>query len=381
MGKTSPTGSIVLTTIYESSILAEYHSSLEKYGHLESVGAIVIPDKKTPRAVFEQCAELRRRGWNVQCPSLEEQEEYLGRLGGFKHLVPYNSDNRRNIGFLMALEQQADYLISIDDDNFPLPDSDFVREHAVVCADEAEFTVVESDSGWFNICEMLCLEPDVRVYPRGFPYNQRHKQDRPERNRQRAVVRMNAGLWLSEPDLDAMTWLIAPVRATDAQPESVVLGRSVWSPINTQNTSLHRDVIPSYYFVRMNYPMAGMPIDRYGDIFSGYFSQACVRHIGHSIRVGSPVANHLRNSHNYMADVTKELACIWTLEDVTGWLQNLKLDGARYSETYLSLSEAIDDAVEKFTGFIWTDTTRGYFHQTAYCMRKWVEACRVLGAR
>jgi hypothetical protein len=31
--------------------------------------------------------------------------------------------------------------------------------------------------------------------------------------------------------------------------------------------------------------------------------------------------------------------------------------------------------VEKFRGSIWTAPARGYFHQTAYCMRTWLEAC------
>jgi len=237
---------------------------------------------------------------------------------------------------------------------------------------------VEVEGGWFNICEMLTLDPPVRVYPRGFPYHQRHKHQEIVTRKDRGTVRLNAGLWLSEPDLDGMSWLIAPVKATAMSQPSIVLGQNVWSPINTQNTGLHRDAIPSYYFVRMGYEMAGMTIDRYGDIFSGYFSQACVRHLGHRVRVGTPLADHRRNSHNYLADATKELACIWTLEEITAWLREVKLEGSTYSEAYEALSELIDEAVERFTGFIWTETTKGYFHQMTYCMRQWIQACRVL---
>ena len=187
---------------------------------------------------------------------------------------------------------------------------------------------------------------------------------------------MNAGLWLAEPDLDAMTWLIAPVCASGMRGDSLLLSNKAWSPINTQNTAIHRDVIVSYYFVRMGYPLGGMAIDRFGDIVSGYFSQACVRHLGNLIRVGSPVAEHRRNSHNYLRDATNELACILTLEDITQWLSSFKLQGASYSETYASLAEGLEDAVETFSGPIWNDSTRGYFHQMAYCMRRWIAACK-----
>jgi reversibly glycosylated polypeptide len=375
-----PTAVIVLTTVHDSDILNRYFENLKQFGHVERVGVVVIPDRKTPRSMVDRCEELLKQGWRVSCPSLEKQEDYLRSLGAFGPLVPYDSDNRRNVGYLMALEQGTDYLISIDDDNFPLPGHDFAAEHAIVCAPPHEFSAVNSATGWFNICDMLRLEPASRVYPRGFPYNQRHQPTQATIDKERGVVQLNAGLWLSEPDLDAMTWLTAPVRAVGADTQSLVLGTNTWSPINTQNTGLHRDVIPSYYFVRMGYPVAGMAIDRYGDIFSGYFSQACVRHLGGRIRVGTPLADHRRNSHNLLADATRELACIWVLEELTAWLREVKLDGNSYCEAYESVSHAVEQAVERFAGFIWTDTTRGYFHQMAYCMRQWIRACRQLGA-
>jgi hypothetical protein len=80
-----------------------------------------------------------------------------------------------------------------------------------------------------------------------------------------------------------------------------------------------------------------------------------------------------------LRDLTGELACILTLEPFTEWLRELKLEGGTYTETYLSLADAIDHQVQHFTGQIWSDATRGYFHQMTYCMRQWVEACRLVG--
>jgi chorismate mutase len=338
---------------------------------------VVIPDKKTPEQLYKKCRQFADKGFNILCPTLTEQEDYLKKLGRFAELVPYNSDNRRNVGYLMALESGASVLFSIDDDNYCIGET--YATVASVCEDAVTLPAAHSSNGWFNFCDMLAIQPNYRVYPRGFPYHKRHQDPAITFKNETGPVRMNVGLWLQEPDLDAMTWLALPVRAKTFTGKPVLLGHDTWGPINTQNTALHRDLVVSYYFVRMGYPLAGMPIDRFGDIFSGYLSQACVRHMGHRIRVGDPVADHKRNAHNHLRDAAGEMACILTLEPLTEWLHGLKLEGRTYAETYMSLAEAIDNQVERFTGQIWTDATRGYFHQMTYCMRKWVDACKFLG--
>ena len=369
---------LVLTTVNDPQLLDDYYENFRKFGHLDQVIVFVIPDRKTPGHAYERCKSLKRKGLNIHCPTLKEQEEFLSKLGNFGKLIPYDSDNRRNIGFLMALQAGVDFLISIDDDNYCKADEDFFAEHSIVVSDEQPFETVHSSSGWFNIIELLETEPDYPVYPRGFPYHSRHKDSKITYTKERGLIRMNAGLWLQEPDMDGMTWLVAPVKAKSFCGKSVVLGQHTWTPLNTQNTALHRDVIASYYFIRMGYPLAGIPIDRYGDIFSGYFSQAVMRHMGHRIRIGTPVAEHRRNTHNYLKDAYTEFACIWVLEDLTKWLREVKLEGNTYEEAYISLSYALEDAVEGFSGFIWTNATRGYFHQIAYCMREWVKVYKIL---
>ena len=365
---------IVVTTINTGEFLDDYCAQADAEGLRDRLRVVVIPDRKTPSELYQRCVQLAKRGFDVHCPNLAEQESYLKKFGQFGQLVPYNSDNRRNIGFLMALEWGCDVLLSIDDDNYCAGETyDTVAQ---VCGDSITLPAVYSSDGWFNICEMLETEPNYRVYPRGFPYHKRHKVSEITYREESGTVRLNAGLWLQDPDVDAITWLAAPVRVSRFRGKSLLLGENVWSPINTQNTALHRDLVAGYYFVRMGYPLAGMPIDRYGDIFSGYLVLACIQHMGHRVRVGTPVANHRRNAHNHMRDLAGELACIFVLEDFLAWLPTARLEGNTYSETYLSLADSIDDQVERFNGSIWTEATRGFFHQMTYCMRQWTSACR-----
>jgi len=369
---------MVLTTIADPVLLEGYCENFTRYGHLDQVQVIVIPDKKTPPAVFERCVGLRKKGLDVPCPPLDEQERILRRIGFPPGLVPHNSDNRRNVGFLMAAESGADFLISIDDDNYCPEHEDFFTEHACVCSEPASRYVVDATNGWFNLCELLELEPASLIYPRGFPYFARHRERRVEFQQRITEVRVNACMWLRDPDLDGITWLAAPVRALSFLGKSVVLGDRTWSPVNTQNTALYRDAIPAYYFLPMGNSLTGLQIDRYGDILSGYFCQACARHLGHSIRAGTPVARHLRNAHRYLRDVTQELAGILVLEDILPWLAELNLDGSTYGEAYLSLNHQLEDVVSSFSGTIWTEATRDYIREMVRSMRAWVAACRQL---
>ncbi len=117
----------------------------------------------------------------------------------------------------------------------------------------------------------------------------RHRDEQWRGEQRNAAVHINAGLWLLDPDIDGITWLVAKPRVKAFKGESLVLGPGTWSPVNSQNTALAREAIPSYYFIRMGYPISGMPIDRYGDIFSGLFrrglrkthGRACPLRISH----------------------------------------------------------------------------------------------------
>jgi hypothetical protein len=364
--------SLVMTTIYDSTVLETYFENFQRHGRLDQVETFVIPDRKTPREMLDRCASLARRGLKLTCPTLNEQEEFLRRIGFPAHMIPYDSDNRRNIGYLMALQSGSDFTISIDDDNYCRPDDDVFAAHAVVCDRAHPAQVVETDEGWFNICTLLELDRPETTYPRGFPYYARHKPTKPSMTSAVADVHINAGLWLLSPDVDGINWLVAPMQATAFKGPDLVLGRHTWSPINTQNTALRRDAMAAYYYIKMGYPLGSLNLDRYSDIFSGYFVEACAKHLGGAIRVGTPAADHRRNSHNHMKDAAGEWGCIMLFEDFLPWLCETRLTGSTYLEAYRALSYSLQDGVEKQRGTMWNDAARGYFHQVAHYMRTWL---------
>ena len=144
---------IVSTTIGDGVFLEHYVRAFRVHG-IDDVTMIAIPDLKTPGVCFEVAERLSGDDVTIVCPTLEEQEDYLNRLGLPAEFVPKNSDNRRNVGFLMALELGNEVVVSIDDDNFCMDGADFIAEHSMyerigqgkACARPAAGTTSAADS-------------------------------------------------------------------------------------------------------------------------------------------------------------------------------------------------------------------------------------------
>jgi hypothetical protein len=388
--------SIVLTTIYEPAFLRGYLDALRDGRLSDETSITIIPDRKTVPSVQHAALAAQQEGFRVTCPTLEEQEGFLRRLGVPMDFIPYNSDNRRNVGFLMALDQGCDVLISIDDDNYCPAGTRFVEEHLVVGRTTTD-PVVRSSDGWFNICNLLKSEQQGGqshgdpaaaqpveagdIFPRGFPYfaQRMHRKVELAHDTAPLPIAMNAGLWLDEPDVDAIYRLCRRPKVRTFKGPSVIMGPDVWSPINTQNTALTRAAALTYYYIRMGFPLQGLEIDRYGDILSGYLTQKCVKHLGHGIRIGTPILDHRRSPHNLFKDLYHELAGMVLLEELVPWLREEKLSGSTYPEAYACLAEGLANATGKFKGFIWDQGGREFLADTARCMKIWGKAVASIG--
>lgn len=375
-----PEFDIVVTTIFEPAWLDGYLDNIEAHGHKDEVTIRIICDRKTPRSVYEAAEQAKQRGFEIDCPDLDEQERYLDRLGVPSDFIPWNTDNRRNIGYLRAWESGADVLISIDDDNYCRSDSDYIAEHGVVgrACESTPKSRYASGNPWFNICDLLHGQTVPTIYARGFPYAAR---DRPTAQLgplpdevTSSTVAVNAGLWLDDPDVDAVTRLALRPICDTADELDVFLAPDTWSPINTQNTALRREAIPTYFYVRMGFPVKGMLVDRFGDIWSGYFLQRCAHHLGEAVRIGGPVADHRRTTHNLFKDLYQELAGIVLTEDLVPWLRELPLSATTYRDTYEEIAEALSEQAEHFSGFLWDEGGREFLKDTAAHMQTWLRA-------
>ncbi|MGP0062715.1 MAG: hypothetical protein ACLQGP_03815 [Isosphaeraceae bacterium] len=367
---------MVITTINVPRLLEDYARNFEKFGHLHEVSALIVGDRKTPHgAVADLSANLRMTGFDARYVDLEEQDRYLDRFPRMKPLIPFNSDNRRNIGYLMAAEGGAEIIVAVDDDNF-VGDDDWYDGHALV-GSTMQLKTVSSSNGWFNPCRLMDMDSPVPTYARGYPYAKRHLADEDSYAITEGRVVLNGGMWLGDPDVDSLTRLSQPARALRVNEERLMLAPGTWAPINTQNTAFHRDILPAFYFVPVGDPVCGIAVERYGDIWAGFFARKLIDHFDDRITFGRPACDHRRNVHNLLGDLELEFWSVILTDPLAEFLRGWSLTASSYGDAYLELADHLEAAEwphKRMAGEF-----KAFFTKMARAMRVWVETCRELG--
>jgi hypothetical protein len=322
---------IVTTTIFVPKLLQAYCKNAHDHAH-DDLRLVVIGDRKTPAEVGGFCAQLAATsGYAIDYQDLQAQERYLSRFPALRSHLPYDSIQRRNIGLLRAYEFGADVVITIDDDNL-VGDDDFVGAHCSV-GTEIEHTEVRADGGWFNVCQLLEERSGMTFFHRGYPHSMRQTLDHKSR-RTTAKVVVNAGLWLGDPDVDAVARMNAQLEAISVTPagaDGVVLAKGTWSPFNSQNTALSRSAIPAYFLS----PYVG----RYDDIWGSYFLRVIMDHLGDSVRYGPPIVVQERNLHDHWLDLEQEQLGMRLTDRLVEGLRSVVLSGSTYQECYAELTD------------------------------------------
>lgn len=375
-----PQFAVVVTTIGAGEFLDVYARKIAEEGLLERTTMFVIPDRKTPAALGEAVARARLAGLRIECPDLQAQERYLADLGMIGEFIPWNSDARRNIGFLMAYQSAAEVIVAVDDDNLCELPGPWLTEHSVVADPATRRRVIESASGWYNPCTLLESDPPL-LYPRGYPFAQRGGPPPLTMRAVEARIDINAGLWLGVPDVDAFTHLAGPTHTTALREPSLVLAPGTWAPVNTQNSAIRRDAMAAWWFPRMGHMINGLNIARFGDILSGYFLLACARQVGGCVRFGTPLVIHRRNAHDFARDALGELPGIWITEELVAWLQRLRLSGNDYVSAYRALADELDAFAATHPSAFWTESVRFFLYETTRGMRAWAEAICLIDGR
>lgn len=362
---------IVLTTVNVPTLLEDYAKNFFRFGR-NNVGFIVIGDLATPHDKVEKVVRnVKEQGFEAYYFDVPAQKKWLRKFPDLGKVIPYKSDNRRNIGFLVAAERGAETIISIDDDNYVVEDDDYYSHHSIV-GKTAELPTVSSSNKWYNPCALLRTNNGMGIYPRGYPFYKRFKEKHKFAVTNGHVV-MNMGLWINDPDADAITNLSQPTKIIEMNNkyETVMLAPGTFSPINTQNTAFHRDVLPCYYYVLMGAHIRGLKIDRYGDIWSGFFAKKVIDQANDRVTIGKPLTNHKRNIHNLFTDLKNELWGMILTEKLVPWIENLQLSGKSYFNAYAEIAENLKVFKETFQ----ENSIKKYLGKTANAMKTWLDAC------
>jgi len=362
---------IVLTTIYVPKLLEEYANNFRKFNHFD-IGFIIIGDRPTPNDKCKKIADhLKELGFESYYLDVDSQKLWLKDFPKLAKIIPYNSDNRRNIGFLIAAEKNAQMIITIDDDNY-VTNEDYYKYHDIV-GKTVTLKTVSSSNGWFNPCTLLKTNHGALIYPRGYPFSKRYNEKYTYKSTTGKIV-LNMGLWINDPDVDAVTHLANPIKIIRMKEkiDHIMLAPNTYSPINTQNTAFHRKILPCYYYILMGASIKGLKIDRYGDIWSGLFAKKVIDKMDDRITIGKPLTNHKRNTHDYLKDLKHELWGMILTEKLAGWLEQFQLESNNYFDAYLEISQALQKFKENFQ----EAAIRKYFEKISYAMNIWIETCQ-----
>jgi len=362
---------IVLTTINIPTLLLDYAKNFVKYNK-HDVGFIVIGDIPSPHDKAKKIIqEVKNMGFEAEYYDVLMQRRWLRKFPGFAKMIPYRSDNRRNIGFLLAAQKGAEIIITIDDDNY-VTEEDYLKYHNIV-GKSVKLPTVSSSTGWFNPCSLLETNHGRVIYPRGYPFSKRIKEEKYHFEETFGRVVLNMGLWINDPDVDAVTHLANPTKIIrmKSKNEHIMLAPGTFSPINTQNTAFHRKILPCYYYVLMKAKIGGLMIDRYGDIWSGFFAKKAIDRMDERVTIGKPLTNHRRNVHNFLEDLKQELWGMLITEKLVDWLEKIQLEEKDYFEAYLEIAEKLQVFKETFKEY----AIRKYLEKIIQAMNMWVNVC------
>jgi len=250
---------------------------------------IVIGDRKGP-------AEYPLRG--VQFFSLEAQLASGFRLA---LALPTGHYARKNLGYLIAIQQHPVCIYETDDDNAP---NGFWRPRSLRAP-----AVKIRPRPWVNVYRMFS---NANIWPRGFPLDLLRDPDtfrRDETGPDEIDAPIQQGLANLSPDVDAIWRLVLDRDFAFERKDSVWLPPQTWCPFNSQTTWWWPQAypllyLPSYCSFRMT------------DIWRGFVAQRCLWELGYGLVFHPPEVDQQRNVHSFIRDFEDE---------VPGYLHNRRI--------------------------------------------------------
>ncbi len=365
---------VVTTTIREPKFLESYYHESS-----DEVTYYVIGDNKTPN--IDSWTRMDDKE-SLEYYDMKRQTEWISdtyptQFDGVWFAIPENSIRRRNLGYLIALQEGADIIVTVDDDNFQ--SAGWLGEHknALGYYDGSNIkNKIMSRNGVVNPCHQLHMSHS-NVYPRGYPFSKYWSDTFETIPDTQGQISLNMGLCTGAPDVDGFTNLLYPDLTSYKIRDNCyfnIVYDSDYMPINTQNTAFRRELTPAFYAVRMDETVNGLQVDRYDDIWGGWFLQKCMHEKYEQVSFGEPVSLDMRNKHDYITDLRSEAACMSINNMMFDIVDSLELEGNSYTDLYLDLTDKLCRALGNVPDVDW----RKYFTNMIRAMSIWSDLCEVV---
>ena len=214
---------------------------------------VIVGDTKTPHESYRLLANSYHP--NVVYLHPDKQQELYTELSD---VIGWKSIQRRNIGFVYAYHQGADIIATVDDDNIPYDN----WGDNVYVGQEIEVDLYENTRSLFF--DPISPTNHNDLWHRGYPIEDLpYKNNIEYKGKTKRKVLIQADFWDGDPDIDAICRLSKkPIVKFD---KFNPFCSNQIAPFNSQNTFLHRSVIP--YYAVLPY------IGRMDDIWGSYILQ------------------------------------------------------------------------------------------------------------
>lgn len=267
---------IIITSIFEPTL------ALKKYSKFKNYQLVIVGDKKTPK-------KWKLKNAIYLSPEQQEKMDYE-----IIKLLPWNHYCRKMIGYLYAIENNAEIIVDTDDDNIPLKNWSFPNE-------KDSLETYPKDSGFVNVYNDFT---DMNIWPRGFPLdkikNSRQITDSLLKENKSNNVMIWQGLANNDPDVDAIYRLINNTPCFFRKREPIVLESGTVCPFNSQNTFFKKEVFALLY-------LPAFVTFRTTDILRSIVAQPILWNFGYSLGFTEATVIQERNPHDYIKDFESEI--------------------------------------------------------------------------
>ena len=249
---------------------------------------------------MNECKEFINKGFEFEFMDAKSQEAIMKSKPFMYDLIPWKRVQRRNLGYYFAYKENYNYLITIDDDNYPLTKDLIIKHIENLESKENEIISPKNEQiSWYNPCSLL---PN-RIVHRGFPHHLVYKKQEFILKKGLGRVVASEGFWLGDPDITALSRVEGNPLNTKIEKielkNNFCLSFLLKSPHNTQNTAYRREIIPALFL--------SAKIGRYDDIWASYFLKALMYIKEDLISYGYPLVRQDRNDHDILHDLELEL--------------------------------------------------------------------------
>ena len=274
---------IVTTTIYKPSV------ALKKFANFKNWKLIVVGDLKTPHNLYNKKK-------NIIYIHPKDQIKIDKKLSD---LIGWNCIQRRNFGYILAYKLGAKHIATVDDDNIPYA----YWGNDIYLNKNLNVNYFKTADIAFD--PLSIFKTKKKIWHRGYPIELILSKQKIVKVKKSINADIQANLWDDNPDIDAVNRIGLKNQDFSFKFNKVKpYSSNRFSPFNSQNTILTRDIIKDYFL----FPHIG----RMDDIWASYYVQS----LGAKVVFANSTVKQIRNPHNLLVDFQKE---------IIGYAKNLEL--------------------------------------------------------